>query len=284
MHNNFYFIESLIHMMGNQHTGQKFSSTKISQLSLIGINKRYKTAQKQTTNNNNMSQSQANTDGVEIEINEILNVVDLDDEKKAIITDRKNNGDYRKEERWHASIDKLAREWRNACAENSKRHDLAGYKARMKHLILGLPAPIATLTTAAVAGLWDSPDNKYFIVPTMCVASILNLVHIYLNLGGKAQQYWDFSARYGGMAGKIDALLCRDVDFRRPADEFMAETRAEIGNLNGNAPQLPGRGCCGCSDFEREEIIEPPTKAETDAKNRAAMEHVKAYLEANEIV
>lgn len=157
-----------------------------------------------------------------------------------------NHRDYRGEERWHASIDALARRWRKACNENAKAHDKAGYKANYKHIIFGLPAPVASLVTSAVAALWDSEDSVYFIVPVTCLAAVFSLVHMMLNMAGRAQKHWDYSARYGGIASKIDIQLVRDVDFRRPADEFLAETRQEIGALNGNAPQLPDpKGCCG---------------------------------------
>lgn len=157
-----------------------------------------------------------------------------------------NNMDYRGEERWHASIDALARQWRNVCEDMSLKHDKAGYGARMKHWIFGLPSPIATLVCSAVAALWESPDARFFIVPVTCLAAIFSVVHTFLDMGGKAQRHWDYSARYGGICSKIDVQLVRDVDFRRPADEFIAETRTEIGNLNSNAPQLPdSKGCCG---------------------------------------
>lgn len=166
--------------------------------------------------------------------------------------------DTRGEEKWSEKLEVLASDWRDACTHNSKRHDLAGYKARMKHLILGLPAPIATIVTGAVSALWESPDARYFIVPVMGVTSILGLVHTYLNMGGKAQRHWDFAARYGGIVSKIDMQMVRGRKFRSPADAFMAETRVEVGNLNANAPQLPGRGCCGCTDVEEErELVRP---------------------------
>lgn len=163
-----------------------------------------------------------------------------------------NNMDYRGEERWHASIDALARQWRNVCEDMALKHDKAGYGARVKHFVFGLPAPITALVTTAVVSLWDSEDSKYFVVPATCLAAILSTVHTFLDMGGRAQRHWDYSARYGGICSKIDVQLVRDVDFRRPADEFIAETRTEIGNLNSNAPQLPdGRYCCsrlfGCS-------------------------------------
>jgi hypothetical protein len=175
-----------------------------------------------------------------------INILDEDSQKS-----EKTEGtplDARGEERWHTSIEELAKEWRNNCDTLAVKHDSAGYKARMKHLIFGLPAPITSLVVTAVAGLWLSPNAKYFIVPASCVAAVFSVVHVQLNLAGKAQQYWDFSARFGSMASKIDHQLVRHEKFRRPADEFMAETRVELGNLQAYAPQLPGNGCCGCSN------------------------------------
>jgi hypothetical protein len=164
-----------------------------------------------------------------------------------VLNDSTNNRDHRAEEKWHASIDSLARDWQESCVEQCKEHDKAGYGARMKHIIFGLPGPLMAITTASVSALWESPDARYVIVPASALAGIFGAVHVFLNMAGKAQLHWGYSAQYGGIASKIGFQLARDVDFRRPADEFLAETRAEIGNLNGHAPQLPGTGCCGCS-------------------------------------
>lgn len=164
-----------------------------------------------------------------------------------VLNDTTNNQDHRAEEKWHQSLDDLARGWRDSCIEQCKEHDKAGYGANKKHLIFGLPGPVTAIATTAVAALWESPDARFVIVPLSALAAIFSSVHVFMDLAGKAQRHWNYSAQYGGMASKIGFQLGRDVDFRRPADEFLAETRAEIGNLNGNAPQLPGTGCCGCS-------------------------------------
>lgn len=193
-----------------------------------------------------------------------------------------NNRDARGEERWHASIDALARRWKKSCASAAKAHDAAGYKARTRHIIFGLPAPVTALATAAVSALWESEDARYFVVTSTTIAAIFSAVHTFLDMGGRAQRHWDFSARYGGIASKIDYQLVRDVDFRRPADEFLAETRQEIGALNANAPQLPNpAGCCksqccgsgadGGADIDEDEVIDGVT-AEDIAKFRRANE------------
>ena len=163
-----------------------------------------------------------------------------------VVNDAENNRDHRAEEKWHESIDNLAREWRESCVEQCKEHDKAGYGARLKHIVFGLPGPVMAIVTASVSALWESPDARYFIVPASAIAGVFSATHVFLNMAGKAESHWNYSAQYGGIASKIGFQLARDVDFRRPADEFLAETRAEIGNLNGHAPQLPGTGCCGC--------------------------------------
>lgn len=193
-----------------------------------------------------------------------------------------NNRDARGEERWHSSIDALARRWKKSCVSAAKAHDAAGYKARSRHIIFGLPAPVTALATAAVSALWESEDARYFVVTSTTIAAVFSAVHTFLDMGGRAQRHWDFSARYGGIASKIDYQLVRDVDFRRPADEFLAETRQEIGALNANAPQLPDpAGCCksqccgsgadGGADIDKDEVIDGVT-AEDIAKFRRANE------------
>lgn len=182
--------------------------------------------------------------------------------------DTTNNQDYRAEERWHQSIDTLAREWRDSCVEQSREHDKAGYGARMKHIIFGLPGPVTAIVTSTVAALWDSPDVKYAIVPLSGLAAVFSAVHVFLDMAGKAQLHWNYSAQYGGVANKIGAQLSRDVDFRRPADEFMAETRMEVGNLNASAPQLPGTGCCGC---KHRETVVPGLESEEELERRRVL-------------
>lgn len=182
-----------------------------------------------------------------------------------ITTDETNNRDHRAEERWHQSIDMLAREWRDSCAEQSKEHDKAGYGARMKHIIFGLPAPLTAIVTSTVAALWDSPDVKYAVVPLSGLAAIFSAIHVFMDMAGKAELHWNYAAQYGGVASKIGAQLSRDVDFRRPADEFMAETRMEVGNLNASAPQLPGTGCCGC---KHRDTVVPGLETEKQLEDR----------------
>lgn len=171
-----------------------------------------------------------------------------------------NHHDIRPEERWHTTLDQLAREYRDVSAVASEQHDRAGYGARMKHIVFGLPAPVIGIVVAAVAALWISPDAVYFVVPLSSIGSIFAAVHTFFDYGGKAQSHWDYSARYGGVCSKIDATLARDVDFRTPPDAFFAEVRTELGHLNGTAPQLPGKGCCGCSKYESKKPLPAPTR------------------------
>lgn len=152
--------------------------------------------------------------------------------------------DRRAEERWHISIDALARRWSRACMVAAQNHQRAGYISRVRHIVFGLPAPVMALVTTAVSALWDNPEVRYFVVPATAIAAVLSVIHTSLDMGGRAQRHWDFAARYGSIASKIDSQLVRDVDFRRPADEFIAEVRTEIGNLNAYAPQPPNPGIC----------------------------------------
>lgn len=171
-----------------------------------------------------------------------------------------NNRDARPEERWHSSLDNLARSYRDAAAKNSELHDRAGYGARKKHIIFGLPGPITAIVVSCIAALWQDTDNVYLIVPLSSLAAILTAVHVFFDMGGKAEKYWSYSAQYGGVVAFVDATLARDVDFRTPPDAFFAELRTRMGNLNGTAPQLPGKGTCGCSKYEGPVPLPEPTK------------------------
>lgn len=171
-----------------------------------------------------------------------------------------NNIDVRPEERWHDTLDNLAHDYRDAAATMSEQQDRAGYSARMKHIIFGLPAPIISVSVALVSTLWQSPDNMYVIAPLAMVGGLFSSVHSFFDMGGKAQQHWDYAARYGGVCSKIDATLARDIDFRNPPDASFAEWRTELGNLNSTSPQLPGKGCCGCSKYEGKKPLPAPTR------------------------
>jgi hypothetical protein len=172
-----------------------------------------------------------------------------------------NNRDARAEERWHASLVHLAQQYRDQAASASEKHDRAGYGARLKHLVLALPGPIINLVAASVAALWDAPeDNKYLIVPLVLVGAVFSTVHSVLNLGGKAEQYWRYAALYGGVVARVDKDLARDPDWRTPADAFFAEISSNMGNLNMSAPQLPGKGCCGCSKYESPQPLPAPSR------------------------
>lgn len=161
-----------------------------------------------------------------------------------------NNRDARPNERWHTSLDNLAKSYRDTAAVLSEKHDQAGYRARMKHLVFGLPGPIIAIVVSCVAALWNSRDSQYFIVPLSALGAIFSAVHTFMDMGGKAERYWRYAALYGGVVDTIDGTLASDIDFRRQADEFFSEVRTHLGHLNGTAPQLPGKGCCGCSKYE----------------------------------
>jgi hypothetical protein len=171
-----------------------------------------------------------------------------------------NHIDSRPEERWHASLDNLAREYRDVAAATCEQQDRAGYGARMKHIIFALPAPVIGITVTCISALWDSTDSRYVIAPLSAIGALAGAVHTFFDLGGKAQRHWDYSAKYGGVCSKVDATLARDIDFRIPPDAFFAEVRTELGNLNATAPQLPGKGCCGCSKYETKKALPAPTR------------------------
>lgn len=198
-----------------------------------------------------------------------------------VVHNTTNNMDVRPEERWHESVDRLAREWADFCGKKHAAHEKAGYGARAKHVIFGLPMPIVTIIVSVVTPLWDSSDSKYFVAPATGLAGIFGAIHTFLNMGGVAQRHWDYAARFNAIKSKIDRELARDIDFRRPADEFMAETRVEIGNLEGTAPQLPGR-CCGCLPplKEEEEQEEDVVDLEAQRPPRAARSRAQASREA----
>lgn len=160
-----------------------------------------------------------------------------------------NNLDARPEERWHSSLDQLARQYRDVCTLSSELHDRASYGARMKHIIFGLPGPILSIVTASVASLWTSADNIYVIVPFSSVAAIFSAVHSFFDMSRKAERHCNYSAKYADVAAMVDLQLGRDIDFRTPPDMFLTEIRTKIANLQGTAPQLPGKGSCGCTKY-----------------------------------
>lgn len=171
-----------------------------------------------------------------------------------------NNRDARPEERWHRSIEQTAREFRDHAAQAQEMHDRSGYSARMKHLFLSLPGIITALSVSAIASLWRDEDSAYLIVPLSLIGATLTSVHTALNLGGRSELFWRYSALYGGVVAEVDTELSRDVDWRTPPDAFMAKLRADMGHLNGSAPQLPGKGCCGCSKYEGTKPLPKPTR------------------------
>lgn len=171
------------------------------------------------------------------------------------------NVDHRPEERWHKSLDNLAREYRDNAAKMSELQDRAGYTARMKHIVFGLPSPLIAVFVTCLTGLWDSPDAKYIIAPVAAIGGIFSAVHTFFDLSGKAQKHWSYSALYGSLVAKIDATLARDIHFRIPPDAFFAEVRTEMTNLNSTAPQLSGKGCCGCTKYEHPTSLPAPTRS-----------------------
>lgn len=171
------------------------------------------------------------------------------------------NVDHRPEERWHQSLDNLAREFRDNAATMSELQDRAGYTARMKHIIFGLPAPIIAVLVTCLSGLWDSPDAKYVVAPLAAFGGVFSTVHTFFDMSGKAQRHWSYSALYGALVAKIDSTLARDIHFRIPPDAFFAEVRTEMTNLNGSAPQLGGKGVCGCTKYENPPSLPAPTRS-----------------------
>ena len=171
-----------------------------------------------------------------------------------------NNIDIRPEEKWHESLDNLARKYRDHAATQSELQDRAAYGARMKHIIFGLPGPLISLSVAMISSLWTLEQNVYVIAPLSLVGGTATMIHNFFDLGGKAQQHWDYASRYGGVCSKIDAALARDPDFRTPPDASFAEWRTELDHLGATAPVLPGKGCCGCSKYDGKKALPAPTQ------------------------
>lgn len=200
--------------------------------------------------NATMTESQQN--GIEATVHESFN----------------NNFDIRPEERWHGSLDQLARQYRDIAMTSCELHDRAGYGARMKHIIFGLPGPILSIITACIASLWNDVDNIYVIVPLSSLAAIFSSVHSFFDMSAKAQQHWNTSSKYGDIASAVDLQLGRDIDFRTPPDTFLVEIRTKLGNLHATAPQLPGKGFCGCKKYAgKVELPKPIQNASMIYKN-----------------
>lgn len=174
-----------------------------------------------------------------------------------------NHIDSRHEEAWHRSLDNLAKSYRDTCAVSSELQDRAGYSARMKHIVFGLPAPIIATVVTCISGLWDSTEAKYVVAPLSALGGIFAAVHTFFDMSAKAEKHWTHAARYNGLKNKIDATLSRDINFRIPPDAFFAEVRTELNNLDSSAPQLGGKGRCGCSKYKTPPPLPPATQAGT---------------------
>lgn len=179
------------------------------------------------------------------------------------ISEADNNIDTRPEEAWHRSLDNLARSYRDTCAINAELQDRAGYTARMKHIVFGLPAPIIATVVTCVSALWDSSDAKYFVAPISALGGICAAVHTFFDMSGKAEKHWAYAALYSGLRNKIDATLSRDINFRTPPDAFFGEVRTELTNLDTTAPQLGGKGVCGCKKYKTPPPLPAPTQSGT---------------------
>lgn len=169
--------------------------------------------------------------------------------------------DARPEEKWSLPFDNLAREYRDVAAVLSEEHDRAGYGARLKHIVFGLPGPVIGIVVSGAASLWRSPDAVYLVVPLSSLGAIMTAVHVFLDMAGRAQLHWTYSAKYAMVVSRIDTTLARHVNFRIPADAFFAEIRTEMNNLGEKAPQLPGKGCCGCKKYDSKKALPAPTRA-----------------------
>ena len=122
--------------------------------------------------------------------------IDLESQRTAS-TDT-DHVDARPEERWHGSLEQLARQYRDVSAVASEEHDRSGYGARQKHIIFGLPGPLISLVVASVAALWQDPDSIYLIVPLSTLGAIFGAVHTFFDYGGKASSHWNYASQYGG--------------------------------------------------------------------------------------
>lgn len=158
--------------------------------------------------------------------------------------------DSRGEEAWHPALEEQALVTRAFALAQSVEHDKAGYRARKKHLIYGLPGPIIGVAVACVSSLWDQPESQYLVAPLAAVGAILTTIHTFMNMGGKAQQHWTYNALYRNVADEISALLSRQKQFREVPDAFMARVNTMLNHYKSTAPQLPGTGCCSLNPPE----------------------------------
>lgn len=177
------------------------------------------------------------------------------------LIDIPDNIDDRDEEAWHSSLDNLTRKYRDTAVVQSELQDRAGYTARMKHIIFGLPAPVIAVVVTCVSALWEDTDARYVIAPLSAVGGIFASVHTFFDMSGKAEQHWSYSALYSALTNKIDATLARDTKFRIPPDAFLAEVRTELTHLNSTAPHLGGQGTCGCKKYKSPPPLPTPTQS-----------------------
>ncbi len=169
-----------------------------------------------------------------------------------------NNRDIRPEERWHTTLANLAVKYRNQASELSEKMDRAGYGARKKHIIFGLTPVVVSVLVSCIAALWAHEDNRFVVVPLSGIGAIFSAVHTFFNMGGRAESFWRYAALYGSVVAMVDTEISRDPDYRMPPDAFFATLRSEMCHLNGTAPQLPGKGCCGCTKYPGKQPLPQP--------------------------
>jgi hypothetical protein len=165
----------------------------------------------------------------------------------------------RLEQPWTSLHQEHMQECRDRAEKMSREHNEAGYNARRKDRIFSIPPPILSLIVAAVAQLWDSPDNVYIVVILSLVGGVISVVGTTLNMAGKAERHWRFASHYTSTKSKIDDELVQAPEHRVPADKFMTEVRLIMDALQTYEPQLPGGGFFGCKRYKDESPLPPPT-------------------------
>lgn len=155
--------------------------------------------------------------------------------RRGSYTQETSDNHDRKELLWTTKIENVLKGWHNKCLKNADWHAVRAKHHKKIFYSLGIPASIIPMALAAASEVMGD-DWKIFVVVSLIVTGVLNIVAGFLNPGKKAEAHLNFNALYNELAVEITSELVKPQSYRGDADVFIQRIMDAYNSLNNRAP------------------------------------------------
>jgi hypothetical protein len=136
---------------------------------------------------------------------------------------------------WTTKIENVIYGWHNKCLKNADWHAMRAKHHKKIFYGLGIPSAIIPMALAAASEMMGE-DWKVFIIASLIITGILNIIAGFLNPGKKAEAHLNFNALYSQLAVEITSEMVKPQSYRQDADVFIQRIMDNYNSLNNRSP------------------------------------------------